>query len=289
MINFTLIIPHKNTPDLLQKCLNSIPRRKDVQIIVVDDNSDEDKVDFNHFPGLDDPTVEVFLTKEGKGAGYARNVGLSHAIGKWLIFADADDFFMPSLSSFLDAHGSSNADVVLWKVCSIDLDTSKPGFRGSAINKFADEALQTGNFDNSLLISHLYKGMYSSKMIFCNNIRFNECRWGNDTMFSSRVAVAVKKAEVFEDIVYCITRHSSFGLISNPTLESRIVRFDQECQSIRIIKKKFSKNKIIHFYFYTTWLDVYKIEKKTGIRFLPKAIMADSFPFIFECLKAKLN
>ena len=47
MINFSFIIPHKNTPDLLQKCLDSIPRRDDVQIIVVDDNSDADKVDFD--------------------------------------------------------------------------------------------------------------------------------------------------------------------------------------------------------------------------------------------------
>lgn len=73
MIAYTFIIPHKNSPDLLQKCLDSIPRRDDVQIIVVDDNSDAGKVDFDHFPGLDDPTVEVYLTKEGKGAGYARN------------------------------------------------------------------------------------------------------------------------------------------------------------------------------------------------------------------------
>jgi glycosyltransferase involved in cell wall biosynthesis len=92
-IIFSVIIPHKNRPDLLQYCLNSIPRRKDIQIIVVDDNSDEDKVNFNKFPGLDDEYVEIYLTKEGKGAGYARNMGLKHAKGKWLLFADADDFF----------------------------------------------------------------------------------------------------------------------------------------------------------------------------------------------------
>lgn len=39
-INYSIIIPHKNIPHLLQRCLKSIPRRKDVQIIIVDDNSD---------------------------------------------------------------------------------------------------------------------------------------------------------------------------------------------------------------------------------------------------------
>ena len=38
MINYSIIIPHKNIPDLLQRCLDSIPRREDVQIID-DDNS----------------------------------------------------------------------------------------------------------------------------------------------------------------------------------------------------------------------------------------------------------
>jgi cellulose synthase/poly-beta-1,6-N-acetylglucosamine synthase-like glycosyltransferase len=63
MINYSIIIPHKNIPQLLQRCLDSIPRREDVQIIVVDDNSDANKVDFANFPGLNDPYVEVVFVK----------------------------------------------------------------------------------------------------------------------------------------------------------------------------------------------------------------------------------
>jgi glycosyltransferase involved in cell wall biosynthesis len=87
-INYSIIIPHKNIPALLQRCLNSIPRREDIQIIVVDDNSDSNIVDFEHFPGMDEPCVDVVFTKEGKGAGYARNVGLSKAKGKWLFIPE---------------------------------------------------------------------------------------------------------------------------------------------------------------------------------------------------------
>ena len=65
---YNIIIPHKNTPKLLKRCLDSIPQRDDLHIIVVDDNSDPNKVDFEHFPGLDRDDVEVFFTKEGKGS-----------------------------------------------------------------------------------------------------------------------------------------------------------------------------------------------------------------------------
>lgn len=39
MINYSIIIPHKNIPHLLVRCLDSIPQKDDVQIIVIDDNS----------------------------------------------------------------------------------------------------------------------------------------------------------------------------------------------------------------------------------------------------------
>jgi glycosyltransferase involved in cell wall biosynthesis len=43
MINYSFIIPHHNSPKLLERCLNSIPQRDDIEIIVVDDNSDKEK------------------------------------------------------------------------------------------------------------------------------------------------------------------------------------------------------------------------------------------------------
>lgn len=38
---YSIIIPHHNIPDLLQRCLSSIPQRNDLQVIVIDDKSDE--------------------------------------------------------------------------------------------------------------------------------------------------------------------------------------------------------------------------------------------------------
>lgn len=48
-ILYSIIIPHKDIPCLLQRCLDSIPPRDDVQIIVADDDSSPDVVDFAHF------------------------------------------------------------------------------------------------------------------------------------------------------------------------------------------------------------------------------------------------
>ena len=90
-ITYSFIIPHKNCPDLLQRCVDSIPERDDVEVIVVDDNSAERKK-----PSLKErKNLQVILldAEHSKGAGRARNVGLQHAEGKWLLFADADDYY----------------------------------------------------------------------------------------------------------------------------------------------------------------------------------------------------
>lgn len=95
MYNFTIIVPHYNTPQLLERCIASIPGREDVQIIVVDDCSFDtselcetfEKLKLRH-------NFELYRTPQGGSAGRARNIGLDHAKGKWLIFADADDFSM---------------------------------------------------------------------------------------------------------------------------------------------------------------------------------------------------
>ena len=65
MINYSIIIPHKNIPNLLQRCLDSIPIRDDTQVIVVDDDSNSELVDFSNFPGVDQPNVEIVYLKEG--------------------------------------------------------------------------------------------------------------------------------------------------------------------------------------------------------------------------------
>ena len=110
MINYSIIIPHKNIPDLLTRCVNSIPQRGDIQIIVVDDNSDQAYLDI--FPSFYRSDLEVIFTKEGRGAGYARNIGLKRAKGKWLLFADADDYYTGGFLDVLDKYKETSNNLI---------------------------------------------------------------------------------------------------------------------------------------------------------------------------------
>ena len=76
-IRYSVIIPHKNIPDLLDRLLRSIPKREDVEIFVVDDNSDP-KIMARY---QEQEGVNYRYTHESCGAGYARNIALREARG----------------------------------------------------------------------------------------------------------------------------------------------------------------------------------------------------------------
>lgn len=216
MINYSIVIPHKNTPDLLQYCLDSIPVRDDVQVIVVDDNSDADKVDFEHFPQWNGANYECFLTKEGKGAGYARNVGLEHAKGRWVLFVDADDFLLPGVGEIFDEEKGTEADIVFFRPKAVMLeDRMTPSKRAHYIEVLIDSFLKNG--DETPLrcgwespVSKFVK----LDLIQNHRIRFDEIKYANDVLFMVSSGVLAKIIEYRDNPFYCITE-SSNSLASN--------------------------------------------------------------------------
>lgn len=287
-INFSFIIPHKNTPDLLQKCLDSIPRREDVQIIVVDDNSDADKVDFNYFPGVEDPTVEVYFTKEGRGAGYARNVGLEHTIGKWLVFADADDFFNPCIVQALDEFRDTKLDVVFFKGAAKKMSDGSSSNRADELNRRVDIAIRTGDCTLPLLYSSPCMKFFSRSFIKTNQITFNEVRWGNDVVFMAKVARFVEKCTASPMEIYCITE-SGDSLVSKKTIDSALVRLEQECQEVSIVRPRYGNEESIYYWLFQTWMGVYKLNRGKALLCLPKAIQAGGWGFIRQMIMAKFG
>jgi len=224
----SIIIPHKNIPVLLQRCLDSIPRRSGIQIIVVDDNSDPRIVDFSCFPGLQDPQVEVIFTKDGKGAGYARNVGLDRAKGKWLLFADADDFFVAGAFDWIFAEADTLYEIVYFKTVSCYSDTYEPSDRGEKFNLLVDDFIaQKKDAENMLRYNYSvpWGKMIRREFVKRNNIRFDEVPASNDIMFSNLTAYYATSVNAREESIYCVTirRGSLVNSLNSEHLRSRYI------------------------------------------------------------------
>lgn len=207
MINYSIIIPHKNSAELLEYCLATIPVRDDVQVIVVDDNSEQKKVDFAHFPQWAGKNYEYYFTKEGKGAGYARNVGLEHAKGKWILFVDADDFLLPIIDGIFDECVNSDADLIYFRPQAVMLeDRETYSTRADAYNNIIDEYLATG--DETKLRVRFFSPtckIIKRELVEENHIRFDEIKYSNDVLFAVKIGCAAKKIQVSEQSYYMIT------------------------------------------------------------------------------------
>ena len=122
-ISYSIIIPHKNRFQLLIRCLKSIPCRKDIEIIIIDDNSNNTTIEELNSLIFEGSNVTIFFTKNGKGAGHARNVGIDHAKGKWIIFSDCDDVFSENLNNILDSCIGNPNDIIFFDVDCIHEST----------------------------------------------------------------------------------------------------------------------------------------------------------------------
>lgn len=206
--NYSIIIPHKNTPILLQRCLDSIPERQDIQIIIVDDNSDPHLVDFKNFPGSNRNNTEIYFTKEGKGAGFARNVGLKQAKGKWILFADADDYYNPNAFSTLDSYINTNYDIIYYFANSVDSKTGLKSQREKDLEKFYKK-YQPNNirstdyirFKNWVPWNKMIRYSFWKK----HTIYFDEIPFGNDLNFSLKLSFLAREFHIDTSRIYCLT------------------------------------------------------------------------------------
>ena len=226
-IIYSIIIPHHNIPELLDRCLMSIPIRDDVQVIVVDDCSDikykqqlkeiEQRYQY----------VQFIYNEIGGGGGRARNSGLSYAKGKYILFADADDFFNNCINDILDEYKTDDVDLVFFKGNSVDTDSFVPAHRADHLNDYVDEYLsgkdKTGNFLR-YKFGEPWARMVKASVIFDNDIRFDETLIHNDTTYAYLVGYYGRTMKVDNRPLYCVTVRT--GSVS--------VRTDNERIKIRI-------------------------------------------------------
>lgn len=209
MHTFSVIIPHHEIPKLLQRCLDSIPDVPEVQVIIVDDNSSEQKVDFEQFPGLNRKHTQCIFDKEGGGAGHARNIGMKHADGKWLVFADADDFFTKDAFDILEKHQDTKEDIILFKANSVNSDDLTPSTRHLPINESIDKALR-GNItakEAVLAVPGPVCKMFRRTYVESKGVLFDEIYASNDVMFVVKTTcwTGDNAVTTSDEVIYTVT------------------------------------------------------------------------------------
>ena len=209
MINYSIIIPHYNIPELLIRCVRSIPERDDVEIIVVDDHSPEGDKYPERYPELSRKGLTYIHLDKNIGGGGARNVGMKHASGKWLIFADADDFFNYCLDAILDEYKDNACDIIYLNANSIDtgtyLNTGRSEPQNKRIAAYLECANEDTDYDLRFSFGEPWCKIVSRQLVKEHNIEFEETPIHNDTQFSYLTGFYAKDITADMRAAYCLT------------------------------------------------------------------------------------
>ena len=208
-LQLSVVIPHFGTPELLDRCVASVPVRDDVELIVVQDD-------------------------EQKGAGWARNVGLKMAKGRWITFVDADDYLPGDFGRILDVLAEGEGDILFFRNMAVQSGNAEIASTRENYEQCFRRYFES-NDESSLRFQmcSLWGKFFSKEFIDSNQIMFDETRWSNDVFFSLQAGYLARTIKVYPDIAYVLTEHPG-------SLTSDFCKSEEEWQTrFSVLRRKY--------------------------------------------------
>lgn len=214
MPKYTYIIPVYKAEDYLDECLSSILKQTyaDYEILLVDDESPDNSGVMCDTYARKYDFIRVIHQKNG-GASVARNTGIQHAVGEYVIFLDSDDFWD-------DADGLKKIDELFQPgVDAVGFASRTFYFEsGTAVDDRYDypEELNSMTPEDCLkyLVEHDLLNMHSSKKAFRkaflveNNLFYQPGIRTEDVEWGLRIANCLPTYRFLNEKLYVYRQHS---------------------------------------------------------------------------------
>jgi glycosyltransferase involved in cell wall biosynthesis len=290
MIKLSIIVPHYNSPHLLKILLDSIPFSDQLQVIVCDDRSTKD-LEVLQLLKTTYPLVSfISNTSPVKGAGAARNQALDLAEGKFILFADADDYFGPEIWALIEPYLIQDHDLVIFKFTSVYLNTNTDAHRSDRYNALIDKFLASPTTANEDALRFMHPTpcakLIKRALLEENNIRFDMIRHSEDVMFATKVGYCAKMMIADPRTLYIVTRSkgSQTMVFSEEIFD---IRLDVLIRKVNYLKERLPKERFETLSFESVSILINavknhlplrkiiatsKLMKKNGLRRLPKSI-----------------
>lgn len=131
MPKYSIIIPVYNVEKYIKKCLDSVFNQsyKDYEVIVVNDGTKDNSMDI-----VKDYDVKV-INQANQGLSAARNNGVKHAKGEYILFIDSDDYIEKDLLTEIDKSTNNNPDIIRYQIQEVYEENNE-------INKFSEQSFK---------------------------------------------------------------------------------------------------------------------------------------------------
>lgn len=216
MPQVSIIIPIYNSEKYLKKCLDSILNQdlSAIEIICIDDGSQDGSWQILQDYAARDQRLCCY-TQPNQGVSSARNYGLSHATGKYILFVDADDYLAENCLAELSAIATkNNLDMLVFGYYHIN----NGNISESAFIKIWKEKLPhtpfSFEFNQSFLLNgSVWNKLISRKLIEAAKATFPpNVAYAEDTIFCFRLYPFIKKMQILPKAFYYYQNHESDSL-----------------------------------------------------------------------------
>ena len=205
-----------NVEQYIERCLQSVfdqdnPSLK-YEVILINDGSPDDSQIIAEAYCKDRSNIKI-IRQNNKGLGGARNTGIEHGTGDYLLFLDSDDWLMPNALSKLSA-AINNEDIIEFSVLvkNDDKTINTIDFENTKAKPGVDYFLENKTINSAC------NKIYKRSFLVAHNLIFKEKIYGEDIQFNSRAFYLARKIRSIDDhlIVYyqstnSITRNQNFA------------------------------------------------------------------------------
>lgn len=193
-MKYSVIVPVYNVESYISKCVDSILACDchDFELLLVDDGSTDGSGLICDNYGQQDSRVRVFHKQNG-GVSSARNLGLEHAGGEWIMFVDSDDWVS---DTFFDIEDTS-ADIIERPYSRISEDGKVVSRYCPSSHRIIEERDDLFDFFVNERINVLWNKVIRRSLI--GTTRFNESvSIGEDFLLYLEILKHVKRYEFSE-------------------------------------------------------------------------------------------
>lgn len=197
----SVIVPVYNTAPYLQRCLDSIAAQtlRDIEVICVDDGSTDESPDILREYAQRDARFRV-LRQQNSYAGAARNAGIDHAQGVYLVFWDSDDYFDPRALQLMYGRAKRyDADICVCGASRYFEETGEeiPNDKYLDPGRLPDDPVFNRRSNPDYILSFttvmLWNKMYARAFVEQEHLRFQDRRYAEDVTFSIRALLMAQR------------------------------------------------------------------------------------------------
>ena len=278
MCEVSVIVPVYSVEDYLERCLDSLVSQsfRSYEVICINDASPDNSKEIleayqQKYPSL----LRVFHNKENLGLGLTRNVGLSQARGKYILFVDSDDYVKQDyIESYYMEMENSPADIIVGGYIRKTHKREKTHMMSQTVWSTVTYAIACAK-------------MFKASFLKNNNLKFTDLKCGEDILFSLEAFYCNASFRVinYAGYYYVYNQDSITGLMdykkNHEQIMANLFTYFLSTHDISLLSRQ--KREIIEYVYIANMINTLVVfNHGCGIK-----IMKQKYEFVIKDIKEK--